>query len=97
MDTKVDNCFSDSGGCGVGLRPGSWHILVQIIWHRRSFLAVLADPGKRLKLHIASEYGFPKSFHTRFATGAPNNKLRSVPNNARSNTPAPAGPQVGAP
>jgi pimeloyl-ACP methyl ester carboxylesterase len=63
----------------------SWHILVQIIWHTRSFLAVPADPGKRLKLHIASEYAFPKPFHTRFATGAPNNKLRSVPDNARSN------------
>ena len=23
----------------------SWHILVQIIWHTRSFLAVPADPG----------------------------------------------------
>jgi hypothetical protein len=63
----------------------SWHILVQIIWHTRSFLAIPADPGKRLKLDIASEYAFPKSFHTRFATGAPNNKLRSVPDNARSN------------
>jgi hypothetical protein len=30
------------------------------------------------------EYAFPKPFHTRFATGAPNNKLRSVPDNARS-------------
>jgi hypothetical protein len=37
-------------------------ILVQIIWHTRSFLAVPADPGKRLKLHIASEYAFPKPF-----------------------------------
>jgi predicted dehydrogenase len=64
----------------------SWHILVQIIWHTPSFLAVPADPGKRLKLHIALEYAFPKPFHTRFATGAPNNKLRSVPDNARSNT-----------
>jgi hypothetical protein len=62
-----------------------WHIFVQIIWHTRSFLAVPADPGKRLKLHISSEYAFPKPFHTRFATGAPNNKLRSVPDNARSN------------
>ena len=26
-----------------------------------------ADPGKRLKLDIASEYAFPKPFHTRFA------------------------------
>jgi hypothetical protein len=64
----------------------SWHILVQIIWHTRSFLAVPADPGKRLMLHIASEYAFPKPFHTRFATGAPNMKLRSVPDNARSNS-----------
>jgi hypothetical protein len=64
----------------------SWHILVQIIWHTRSFLAVPADPGKRLKLHIASEYAFPEPFHTLFATGAPNNKLRRVPDNARSNT-----------
>jgi hypothetical protein len=40
----------------------SWHILVQIIWHTRSFLAVPADPGKRLKLHIASEYAFPQAF-----------------------------------
>ena len=45
----------------------SWHILVQIIWHTRSFLAVPADPGKRLKLHIASEYALPMSFHTRFS------------------------------
>jgi hypothetical protein len=65
-----------------------WHILVQIIWHTRSFLAVPADPGKLLKLHIASEYVFPKPFHTRLATGAPNNKFRSVPDNARSNRPA---------
>jgi hypothetical protein len=42
----------------------SWHILVEIIWHTRSFLAVPADPGKRLKLHMPSEYAFPKSFHT---------------------------------
>jgi hypothetical protein len=40
----------------------SWHILIQIIWHTRSFLAVPADPGKRLKLHIASEYASPKPF-----------------------------------
>ena len=51
----------------------------------RGRLHKVGEKRKRLKLHSASEYAFPKP-HTRFATGAPNNKLRSVPDNARSNT-----------
>jgi hypothetical protein len=34
---------------GEGLLLISWHILVQIIWYTRSFLAVPADPGTREK------------------------------------------------